>query len=186
MNLGVALAGGNGARQIDDFYPTPPEATVALLERCRRYIGHVVHEPACGDGAMARVLEMYGHRVIATDLIDRGYGMGGCDYLADPPASRSIVTNPPFKLAAEFIEHSMRHNPAFCAMLVKATFWNAAKRVTLFNRFPLKMVLPLTWRLDFTSKGSPTMDCIWCVWGSNVPDGFVFEPLPKPSLGVFA
>lgn len=184
-NLGVAFAGGHGARHEDDFYPTPPEATVALMERCGRYVGPVVHEPACGDGAMARVFEQYGRRVIATDLVDRGYGMGGVDYLADPPAAGSVITNPPFKWAAEFIEHTLAHDPDFCAMLIKATFWNAAKRVPLFRRYTPNMILPLTWRLDFTNRGSPTMDCIWCVWGSAVP-GPVFEPLQKPTMGVFA
>jgi hypothetical protein len=44
------------AREKDDFYPTPPEPTRALLavegQRLRQ-LG-AVWEPACGDGAMAR------------------------------------------------------------------------------------------------------------------------------------
>ena len=56
-----------------------------------------IWEPACGDGAIARVLERAGHRVIATDLIDRGYGEAGVDFLTTAePRARHIVTNPPY------------------------------------------------------------------------------------------
>ena len=71
---------------------------MALMERCGRYVGPFVHEPACGDGAMAKVIEMYGRIVLATDLVDRGYGVGGVDYLSHPPLAGSVITNPPFSL----------------------------------------------------------------------------------------
>ena len=47
----------------------------ALLRRVRLPNG--IWEPCCGDGAMARVLESHGHRVVGTDLVDRGYGETG-------------------------------------------------------------------------------------------------------------
>lgn len=185
-NLGAALAGGLGQRRDDDFYPTPAEATVALLQAAARYIGPVVHEPACGDGSMARVLAMYGFPVIATDLVDRGYGSGGIDYLAGPSLAPSVITNPPFKLAARFLEHGCSQRPEFFALLLKATFWNAGRRADLMERYPPKMTLPLTFRLDFTGGGAPTMDCTWYVWGSNIPDDLPPMPLRKPEMGVFA
>src|ERR1700759_147425 len=40
-----------------------------------------VWEPACGDGGIARPLERGGFRVVGTDLVDRGYGFGGVDFL---------------------------------------------------------------------------------------------------------
>jgi hypothetical protein len=42
-----------------------------------------IWEPCCGDGAMARVLEAHGHHVVATDLVDRGYGETGRGFLAE-------------------------------------------------------------------------------------------------------
>lgn len=179
-NLGVALAGGHGSRRVDDFYPTPPEATEALMLRVGRFITQDVHEPACGDGAMASVIASFGHDVIATDLVDRGYGEGGIDFMAGPPRARSIITNPPFKLAAKFIEHALRYDPAFLALLLKSTFWNADTRADLLLRYPPKRVLPLTWRLDFTGGGAPTMDCTWFVWGSAIPDFTPMVPLRRP------
>src|SRR5882757_893058 len=78
-----------------DFYPTPPEATRALLSV--EQFGGSIWEPACGDGAISSVLTDAGHFVISTDLIDRGYGDGGVDFLSETaPRAKHIVTNPPY------------------------------------------------------------------------------------------
>jgi hypothetical protein len=83
-------------RETHDFYPTWPAATRALLS-VERFDG-AIWEPACGDGAMSKVLEAAGHEVISTDLIDRGYGEGGRDFLMEwQPRAPNIVTNPPFR-----------------------------------------------------------------------------------------
>ena len=65
-----------------EFYPTPPEATRALLA-AESFKGPI-WEPACGDGAIARELRAAGYDVVATDLVDYGYGEGGRDFLAEP------------------------------------------------------------------------------------------------------
>lgn len=179
-NLGAAIAGGNGSRRADDFYPTPWEATEALCLWLKRHgwFPEYIWEPACGDGAMARVLEAHGASVHASDLIDRGFGQGGVDFLKFSVfPSPAVITNPPFNLAADFIVHS---RPAkLRAFLLKAQFWNVAKRLPLFHEDPPAWVLPLTWRVDFTGQKAPTMDLTWCVWG--VPTRG-FEPLPRPTL----
>ena len=86
-----------------DFYPTPPEAVHALLS-VEAFDGPI-WEPACGDGAISRVLEVTGHNVHSTDLIDRGFGTGGQDFLSpitlarvavEHPDLKHIVTNPPY------------------------------------------------------------------------------------------
>jgi hypothetical protein len=64
-----------------------------------------IWEPACGDGAISKELEIHGHQVYSTDLIDRGYGEGGCDFLSpvtltrvmlEQPCLHHVVTNPPY------------------------------------------------------------------------------------------
>ena len=77
--------GSHGAPSIvtpadHDFYPTPPEAVRALLS-VEQFDG-LIWEPACGDGAIAKELARHDHSVHPTDLIDRGYGIGGLDFLA--------------------------------------------------------------------------------------------------------
>jgi len=94
-------------RETHDFYPTWPAATEALLS-VERFEGPI-WEPACGDGAMSRVLEAAGHEVISTDLIDRGYGEGGRDFLMEwAPRAPNIVTNPPFRWAIEFTDRALQ------------------------------------------------------------------------------
>ncbi len=101
----------------DNFYPTPPEATRALLS-VESFDGPI-WEPACGEGHIARVLMAAGLDVVATDLNDRGFGTVGVDFLRQramrgkhivPEARlRHIVTNPPYGagLADAFIETSL-------------------------------------------------------------------------------
>lgn len=95
-------------RAAHDFYPTPPEATRALLS-VETFHGSV-WEPACGDGAIAKVLKDDGYCVVATDLIERGFGTSGVDFLKETrPRARNIVTNPPYGrgLADRFVEHAL-------------------------------------------------------------------------------
>jgi hypothetical protein len=78
-----------------DFYATPPEATRALLS-AEQFDGPI-WEPACGDGAIAKVLSAAGLQVVATDLIDRGYGTPGIDFLREAsPRAKHVITNPPY------------------------------------------------------------------------------------------
>jgi hypothetical protein len=178
---GGVLAGGSGGksqRRENDFYPTPWEATVALLKEVK--FPRRVWEPACGDGAIYRVLDAFGHAVICSDICPGMNGAHARDFLVyDEPIGNhmdAIITNPPFKLAAPFIEMAAEYGVPF-AFLLKTQFWHAANRLPLFNEIPPTQVLPLTWRLDFTGGGAPTMDCAWFVWG--IP-GQAYKPLPKP------
>lgn len=96
-------------RAAHDFYPTPPEGTRALLS-VERFVGSI-WEPACGDGAISKVLTANGYTVISTDLIHRGYGTGGVNFLTQSvPRGRNIITNPPYGsgLADAFVRHALR------------------------------------------------------------------------------
>jgi hypothetical protein len=91
-----------------NFYPTPPEATRALLSV--ETFDDTIHEPACGKGHISRELEAFGHRVVSTDLNDWGYGLPGYNFLEQLyPFGKHIVTNPPYGrgLADDFIERAL-------------------------------------------------------------------------------
>lgn len=104
-----------------EFYPTPPEATRALLS-VETFDGSI-WEPACGDGAISKVL-MESHRVVSTDLVDHGYGVAGVDFFAETtPRAKHIITNPPYGrgLADRFIGHALtltRQSGGSVAMLL--------------------------------------------------------------------
>lgn len=92
-----------------DYYPTPPEGTRALLS-VERFAGPI-WEPACGDGAISKVLAAHGYNVVSTDLIQRSYGIGSVNFLTETTTrARNIVTNPPYGsgLADAFVQHALR------------------------------------------------------------------------------
>ena len=92
----------------NEYYPTPPEATRALLSVER--FDASIWEPACGEGAIARELSDAGHAVVATDLVEYGYGTPRVDFLKETRArAKHIVTNPPYGsgLADAFITKSL-------------------------------------------------------------------------------
>lgn len=181
--MGSRIAGGNTAykRSASDLYPTPPEATQALLNMLKLPRGTKIWEPACGDGHMVAVLRNNGLQVEATDILT------GTDYLNSELPEGGIdwiITNPPFSLAGEFIRRSYKHNLPF-AFLLKSQFWHAKKRYDLFIQNPPTMILPLTWRPDFMFKsrgsGSPLMDVAWTVWIPGHHD-CKYIPLVKPEM----
>ncbi len=186
-NKAVAIMGGGDQanRVNDDFYPKPIECTRALMDflhdECsfHFYDKLTIWEPACGDGAMSEVIKTYGHKVISSDLQDRGYGVTGLDFInhSETYDCDAIITNPPFNLSQKFIELSM--DKRFVCMLLKSQYWHAAKRVELFDKYTPTYICPLTWRPDFSGGGNPTMDCMWVVWirGINTAK---YMPLRKP------
>lgn len=171
-NFGVMVAGGGQISHPDHFYPTPPEPTEALLQHYIDIIPRTVLEPACGNGAMSRVIAANGYTVLSSDLIHRGFGYGAVDFLQMPAIDGwkqcAMITNPPFFAADDFITQAHRLGFPFIALYLKSTYWNAAKRYDLWKRHPPKACHPLTWRVDFTGGGNATMDCQWCVWGDMV------------------
>ena len=177
------ISGGNSAygRSAGDLYPTPPEVTYALLDFLNLPQNTRIWEPACGKGDMVQEMESWGYQVTGTDIST------GTDFLtADPEGCDWIITNPPFSLATDFICRCAEIGKPF-ALLLKSQFWNARKRLDVFDHMPPAWVLPLTWRPDFLFKsrgsGSPLMDVMWCVWEDSRPyTGTHFQPLRRPEM----
>jgi hypothetical protein len=157
-------------RERDDFYPTPPEAVRALLAAVR-FEGSI-WEPACGDGAISRILEAAGHEVTSTDLIDRGYGTPGVDFLLDwQTRADNVVTNPPYKLAEEFAYHALARTTCQVALLARLAWLEGRKRRKLFESTPLEHVYVFSGRLRI-QRGRAATACdaggmiafAWFVW----------------------
>jgi len=119
----------NGApdRQKDDWYVTPPASTESLL--AVETFPREIWEPACGDGAISKVLAEHDHRVISSDLMDRGFGEPGIDFLMEYQLrAPAIVTNPPFKLADEFALHALSLKPEKLAIFQRLAWLEGDRR----------------------------------------------------------
>lgn len=162
-----------------EFYPTPPEATRALLT-VEAFDGDI-WECACGDGAMARELTSAGYQVTATDLVDRGYGAGGHNFLKSTmPLAKHIVTNPPYGahgLADAFIRRALMHTQktgGSVAMLLNLRSLAHPDRHQKFIKTPPAAVYILDeltcWpegKLVDKSRRIARQQYCWAVWKPN-------------------
>ena len=157
-------------RETHDFYPTWPAATSALLA-VERFDG-AIWEPACGDGAMSAVLEAAGYPVVSTDLIDRGYGEGGRDFLMEwNPLAPNIVTNPPFRWAQQFVDRALQLTTGKVAMFLRLAFLESLERGRWLPTTPLARVWVMSRRvpmqkakLQEDGDGHGVIAFAWYVW----------------------
>jgi len=147
-----------------DFYPTPEIATIKFLER-EKFEGEI-WEPACGDGAMSRVIEKYGYPCKSTDLIYRGYGEGGIDFLRSTYQAENIMTNPPFKRANKFIHHALTHASKKVSLLLRLNILESKSRKKLFTEYPFARLYVHTERIPFGSitGAKNAISFAWYVW----------------------
>jgi hypothetical protein len=180
----VSLTLSDKGRSERDFYATPPDATRALFEYLE-LPPTVIWEPACGDGRICKVAEEFGHDFIASD-IQTDFG-DTADFLTTPQKQSDVlITNPPFYLAADFINHARGLGVGLFAFLLKSQFWHAKKRLPLFRDTRPSHILALSFRLDFDfgkKGGSPVMECLWTVWDNSRQGGTIYDILEKPQAG---
>jgi hypothetical protein len=119
-----------------DLYETCPEAVYGLLKV--EPLPHHLWDPACGRGALVRVLRQAGHSVLATDLVDYhspDQDAAGWDFLMEyhrPEGIEAIVANPPYALGTEFVERALALCPKV-VMLLRLTFLESARRRPLLE-----------------------------------------------------
>ncbi len=167
---GRAIHNSGFERKGRDFYATPSRVTEALLRHVK--FRGPVWEPCCGDGAMSKVLSAHGHEVVSTDIVDRGFGTPGVDFLACrevPGNCRSIVTNPPYGDTGSqigqskssvamlgFLQHAMTLTDSVqgqLALLVRLQ-WIAGKRAAdMMSAGPFSAVIVLTKRIQWFDMG---------------------------------
>lgn len=164
---------------LDDF-PTPPWATRALCEFLRRewadeptdWADFTCREPAANRGHMVKPLREYFGTVEASDVHDYGAGFRVEDYLFGPlpPIVDWTITNPPFRLAEQFIERASQSSRHGFAVIVRAAFLEGQGRYErLFSKNPPSHVLQFTERVvmhkgRLAPEGSTATAYAWLVW----------------------
>lgn len=164
-------------REKNDYYATDPDTVEPLIdylvenEMIDAVKSYTVWECACGEGHLSKKLEQLGFDVRSSDLIDRGYGEIGIDFLLTDTsrATEIIITNPPYKYAQEFVEHAIKKADVVC-MFLKLTFLEGQKRKALFTKHPPEKVLVFSARQkcaingDFENTDSSAACYAWFVW----------------------
>ena len=143
-------------REVNDYYATSPDAIDVLINDGGANLAPNLWEVSCGEGHLSERLKQYGYNVKSTDLIDRGYGVGGIDFLkCTDKFDGDIITNPPYKYGLQFIEHGLELIPdgRKVFMFLKLTFLEGKKRRELFDSGCLKTLYVSSSRILCAKNG---------------------------------
>jgi hypothetical protein len=174
MRLGKTGNPGRATYQerTNDFYETPAVAVEALLRV--EDIPRFVWEPACGGGSIVEILRARGRTVMATDIQNAGCydSRFGIDFLMElraPIGCECIVTNPPYKLADEFVRHAVALVP-MTVMLLRFNYLEGTGRSDIIDRQLARVHLfrnrlPMMHRKDWAGPRATSMVAFaWFVW----------------------
>ena len=163
----------------DDF-PTPPWATRALVEHVlgtKNVQGMTCLEPACGRGHMASTLEEYFEKVSSFDISSYGYA-GVRDFLTFPYEAKShqwVITNPPFRLAEEFVDRAFTIATDGIAILARTVFLESVGRYArMFRDRPPSVFAQFTERVPMVKgrvdpRATTATGYAWFIWNFSTP-----------------
>jgi hypothetical protein len=176
----AVMAQRNEPMDSADDFPTPPWATRGLieyiLENKRSLAKMSCLEPACGAGHMAKVLKEYFGQVQSADAYRYGYGYQR-DFLTYPYETNAVdwvITNPPFRLAEEFVLRALNVAREGVAILARTVFLESVGRYdsifrdrppTKFAQFSERVPM-VRGRLDI--KATTATGYAWLVWEKTV------------------
>lgn len=178
FNTFITLGANNHTdvtREKDDFYATPPLAVKELMKL--ETFDKNVWEPCCGMNHITNVLKDNNYNVKTSDIIDRvnDGSVEIIDFLNyNEKYNGDIITNPPYKLATEFVYKSIEtitygHK---VAMFLKLTFLETKKRYELFKKYPPKVIYVASMRFGCSQTGEFNTDgntgsaiaYCWYIW----------------------
>lgn len=161
-------------RQNEDFYATDPIAAKLLLEV--EEFSKNIWECACGQKHLSNVFENEGFNVRSSDIVDR-CGNEVYDFLSSDNTffDGDVITNPPYKLAKEFIEKAIDIIPEGrkVAMFLKIQFLEGKERKKLFQKYPPKVIYVSSSRIlcaknaEFEAMkagGGSAVAYAWYIW----------------------
>lgn len=167
-------------RNESDYYPTPLNSLQPLLDLIDWSKINTFLEPCRGQGHILDAV---------TDLVtDKGDSIEayvdyceiteGSDYLTFKPTEKYdlILTNPPFSLAKEFLQKSLKESDCVCYLLRLNFLGGQKRKKELWDIIgnPNKLFI-LSKRPSFTGKGTDATEYAWFCWDSkniiNLPNG---------------
>jgi hypothetical protein len=163
-------------RRPADFYETPAWCVHRLLEALPLPKG-LWFESCAGDGAIIKAVNEVRDDVTwhAHELREEcELELHGIDFVAQVeigdllarstfPKASVCITNPPFSIAKEMVEHLLRHGDFKYLIMLQRLNWCGAERADLFRELkPSVYVLPD--RPSFTGGGADSIEYGWWVF----------------------
>ena len=145
-------------RAKNDLYTSDPIAVKALLDNVK--FKKRIYEPAAGLGHISEPFKSAGYTVKTNEPFYYGYQTDTQeDFLkiTDRPFTEpfDIVTNPPYKLAFEFLEHALKmlNNGERVVLLLRIQFLEGIKRGQFFKENPPQAVYVFSRRVQCLLNG---------------------------------
>lgn len=162
-----------------DFYETPVKSIVDFLKAYTKEsaILEPVLDPCSGNNPYSKALESIGITKITTiDIRPDSEAEIIGDYLnmSLPIKYNTIIANPPFNLAEEFINKSLinLNEGGVLITLLRLNFFGSQGRKYLFDRImPFKVYIHSE-RISFTREGTDSVEYMHCVWSREINKGY--------------
>lgn len=154
-----------------DLYPTPSWCYENLDIDWSQF--KTAHEPCCGDGRIVNWLSLNNVQTTSSEILN------GKNYFDWDGEVDLILTNPPFSLAKEFIEHSLPKAKTVM-MLLRLNFLGSKKRHSWWLDNKPDALYILSGRPSFTGDGTDATEYAWFVWDKTgqIPKGINFVKPP--------
>ena len=176
-----------------DYFPTPPMAlttflTELIINHYKLLPDYLCWEPACGDGRLSEILKTTegGRSILSTDIVHRGYVKQ--DFTWDffdtelimgtlhDSWTGDILTNPPFKLAEQFLHQAMKITGDTSKIyLLLRSMWQEGKGryARIFSVYPPDYIYQASGRIKFTrgtGTGGGMVPYSWFIWDKSIPN----------------
>ena len=151
-----------------EWYEEPRACVDALLD-AEKFTGQIL-DPACGGGNIPKACRARGYDAAGSDIMDRGYGTPGRDFLKQDWLDDNILTNPPFSLAEQFVRHGLKCASRKVAIIQRLAFLESKGRKLMFESTPFARVWVCSSRVSMPPGGTDipakngSMAYAWFVW----------------------
>ncbi len=175
-------ATNRGSKRVEaDFYPTPVDVVEHFLNNHKLNDGAILEQSA-GNGNFIQAIRNKGYTnvIVANELREdenANLHKSGAnfvyhtDFLNETIPNhdvRTVITNPPYSLAREFVERSKELYPnAEIIMLLRLAFLESKGRYEFWQRNPVSKLYILSKRPSFINGKTDATAYAWFVWNSD-------------------
>ncbi|WP_440671190.1 hypothetical protein [Bacillus subtilis] len=175
-------ATNRGAKRIEsDFYPTPVKTIENFLNNYELHEGTIL-EPCAGNGNFIKVLRKLGYKnkIVANEIrVEENDNLlySGADYIYNVDFLNermpehnitTIITNPPFNLAREFVTRCKELYPeAEIIMLLRTAFLESRVRYDFWQNNKVNKLYTLSSRPKFVNGKTDATSYSFFIWNNT-------------------